>query len=59
MASGNLDRRIIFESATLVQNAFGEKTKIWATAYTCWGERVYEGGDESSENSQVVALNIV
>lgn len=57
MQSGNLDRRIVIESATLVQNAYGEKAETWSTLYTCWGERLFSGGSESLENNQVVSMS--
>ena len=39
MRAGNLDRRIVIQSATTAQDAYGEPIETWSTFATLWAER--------------------
>jgi SPP1 family predicted phage head-tail adaptor len=37
--AGNLDRRIVIQSATTAQDQYGEPIETWSTYATLWAER--------------------
>lgn len=55
MRLGNLDRRIVIESATEAQDSYGEAIKTWSTFATVWAKATPNRGDERFAANQIVA----
>ncbi len=54
---GELDRRIIIESPSSSQNAYGEKTFTWATAYTVWAKINWRKSNRKEESQELVQVS--
>lgn len=55
MRAGRLDRRLILQRKTLIENDFGEPTATWTTIATVWAEKREVRGAERYAASQSVA----
>ena len=59
MQIGQLDRRIILESPTLVANSYGEETITWSEYLTVWANIEWNGGSEKEESDKLTATTKV
>lgn len=53
MRAGRLDRRIVIQKNTPIQDALGESTDAWAEVATVWAERNDSRGREFFGSDQV------
>ena len=59
MNIGRLDRKIVIESPSDLQNALGEYYSSWSTYYTCFASVSRFGGTEKLEAGKTTATNKV
>ena len=59
MQIGQLDRRIVLESPTLVANSYGEETITWSDYLTVWAMVEWKGGSEKEESDKLTAKSKV
>ena len=53
---GELDWRIVIESPTATTNDYGERTFVWATAYTLWAKIDWKKSDRKEESQELVQV---
>lgn len=54
VAAGQLDKRVIVQTATPTANAFGEAVVTWADTATVWAAIATVGGGETWQANQLV-----
>jgi len=57
--SGQLDRRVIFQSQASSTDAFGQNVGSWSDTLTLWAKVVERSGSESEQSNQIVAVRKV
>lgn len=57
LKAGDLDRRIIIESETIIRDEWGDEISTWATLATVWAKIQFNTGAEVTEADQQVSLN--
>jgi len=55
MQAGQMDRRVVIESAGSTLDTFGESIETWSTFATVWASVRVNGGRESFDSDQVIA----
>ncbi len=55
MRAGELDRKIVIQSATSAQDDYGQPTETWATFATVWAKKRDLRGDEYFAAKQMTA----
>jgi len=57
--SGQLDRRVIFQSQASSTDAFGQNVGSWSDTLTLWAKVIERSGSESEQSNQIVAVRKV